>query len=234
MTDMLRYCEAFREIQENREFRKTHKSSAAREGIPGGGEYPVALYSDLAELYERSGCVEGYPGSVTQLSVITLPNDDVAHPVADLSGQLTDGQVILDRELHFKGVFPPVDVPKSLSRSMNRGIGRGKTFDFHRVLADQLYAAYAKARETRHLRIAVGDSGLSDVSKRYLRFGDAFEKLFVNQKRGPQLERRTLAQSEAMAWKALSELPIEELSYLPPTLLERKIAIGAASLEKLW
>ncbi|MDR2178710.1 MAG: V-type ATP synthase subunit B [Synergistaceae bacterium] len=221
MADMLHYCDALREI------------SALRKEIPGRGGYPVAMYSDLAELYERSGCIAGCPGSVTQLSVITAPDDDVTHPVADLSGQLLDGQIVLDRELHAKGIFPPFNVQASLSRSMDRGIGRGKTFDSHRVLADQLRSAYVKARETRLLRAAVGDAGLSEVGKLYLKFGDAFEKFFVGQKgRERQLERRTLAQSEAKAWEVLSELPVEELSCLPQTLLERKIAIGAASPEK--
>jgi V/A-type H+-transporting ATPase subunit B len=217
MVDMLHYCEALREI------------SAARKEIPGRGGYPVAMYSDLAELYERSGCVEGCQGSVTQLPVITVPNGDVTHSVADLSGQLTDGQLVLDRYLLVKGVFPPLDVSASLSRSMDRGIGRGKTFDSHRALADQLYAACAKAKEARRLRFVVGDGGLSDVEKRYLKFGDVFEKSFIDQKEGGRLERRTLAQSEAKAWEVLSVLPVEELSHLPRGLLERKISIGPAS-----
>jgi V/A-type H+-transporting ATPase subunit B len=231
MADMLRYGEALREI------------SAARKEIPGRGGYPVAMYSDLAELYERSGCIAGCPGSVTQLPVITVPNGDVTHPAADLSRQLADGQIVLDRELHASGIFPPVNVPASLSRSMDRGIGCGKTFDFHRVLADQLYSAYVKAKETRRLCFAAGGKGLSEVEKCYLRFGDAFEKSFVGQKRERpekrlerklerKLERRTLAQSEGKAWEVLSELPMEELSGLPRELLERKIAIGAASPEK--
>jgi V/A-type H+-transporting ATPase subunit B len=221
MTDMLRYCEALREI------------SAARKDIPGRRGYPVAMYSDLAELYERSGCVQGCPGSVTQLPVITVPGDDAAHPAADLSAQLTDGRIVLDRELHAKGIFPPVDVLGSLSRSMNRGIGNNKTFESHRVLADQLYAAYAKAKEMKNQRQIASDR-LSDAREHYLRFGDAFEKSFIGQKRGQpgQFERRTLAQSEAIAWKVLSQLPMEELSGLPRALLERKIAIGAASPEK--
>jgi V/A-type H+-transporting ATPase subunit B len=213
MVDMLHYCEALREI------------SAARKEIPGRGGYPVGMYSDLAQLYERSGRVEGCPGSVTQLPVITMPNGDITHPVADLSRQLTDGQLVLDRKLYAKGVFPPLDISESSSRSMNRGIGRGKTFDSHRVLADQLYTAYAKAKEARRQRLAVGDGGLSQLEKRYLNFGDAFERSFVDQKKGKQLERRTFAQSEAKAWEVLSELPIEELFHLPRGLLERKISI---------
>lgn len=223
MADMLHYGEAFQEI------------SAARREITGQGGYSAALYSSLAELYERAGCVAGCPGSVTQVPVITVPN--AAHPVAVLSEQITDGQIVLDRELYAKGVFPPVNVPASLSRSMIRGIGRGKTFDSHRVLADQLYAAYAKARKARRLCFAGGlsdgglsDGGLSDVEKCYLRFGDAFEKSFIGQRRGPfgdcTFETRTLAQSEAKAWEVLSELPLEELS-LPRALLEQKIAMGA-------
>ncbi|MDR1979731.1 MAG: V-type ATP synthase subunit B [Synergistaceae bacterium] len=229
MADMLHYCEALREI------------GTARGDIAGRGGYPVGMYSDLAQIYERSGCVAGRPGSVTQLPVVTMPNDDIAHPVADLTGQITDGQLVLDRRLHAKGVFPPLDVTASLSRPMNKGIGRGKTFDSHRVLAEQLYAAYAKARELSFdLGFNLGfnsrfdprsfapEGGLSDLEKRCLRFGDVFEASFVDQGRGRRFARRTLAQSEAKAWEALSELPIEELSRLPRKLLERKISVGAA------
>jgi V/A-type H+-transporting ATPase subunit B len=214
MTDMLHYCEALREI------------GAAREEIPGRRGYPGYMYSDLAEIYERAGCVAGRPGSVTQLPVISMPDDDITHPVADLSGYITEGQIVLDRRLHARGIFPPVDVLASLSRLMNKGIGRGRTFDSHRALADQLYAAYAKARELTRLRLIVGDDGLSDVEKRYIGFGDAFEKTFVDQRakgHSRVFERRTFAQSEAKAWEVLSELPADELYRLPRPLLERKL-----------
>lgn len=207
MTDMLYYCEALREI------------GAAREEVPGRRGYPGYMYSDLAGIYERAGCITGLPGSVTQLPVIGMPDDDITHPVADLSGYITEGQIILDRRLHEMGVFPPVDVLASLSRLMNRGIGCGRTFDSHRALADQLYVAYARARELSRLRLIVGDEGLSDLEKQYLSFGERFEKLFVDQKDG----KRTLIESESSAWEVLSELPAEELYRLPSSLLDRRL-----------
>jgi V/A-type H+-transporting ATPase subunit B len=208
MTDMLCYGEALREI------------TAARGDFSGLGRrgYPSYLHSDLARIYERAGCVAGRRGSVTQLVVVGTPDDDLTHPVAEATDPIVDGRIVLDRRLHAAGVFPPVDVLASLSRPMHRGIGRGRTFDTHRVLADQLHAAYAKAREANRLKSRIGSEGLSDLEKSYIQFGEAFEKLFVNQR----IERRTFAQSEAKAWDVLRQLPAEELYHLPASLLERK------------
>ena len=199
MTDMLAYCDALREV------------GAAREEIPGRRGYPGYMYSDLAELYERAGCIAGIPGSVTQIPIITMPDDDMTHPVVDLSGYITEGQIVLDRRLRERGVYPPIDVLPCLSRLMNKGIGRGKTFPEHRALADQMYASYARAREVERMRLIVGDDGLSPVERIYLEFGSLFEKRFLAQGQA----RRSLAESEKVAWECLKILPREELFKLP-------------------
>ncbi|MDR2522093.1 MAG: V-type ATP synthase subunit B [Synergistaceae bacterium] len=211
VTDMLNYCDALRDL--NRAIYKTPEK-----------EYPARVYSDLAGIYERAGCAADRPGSVTQLSVLTLPDDDLSHPAALLSAAVADGQIILDRALHARGVFPPVDIAASLSRLMNRGIGRGRTFDSHRDLAGQLHAAWAKAMKVK--RLPAG-SVLSSVERTYIDFADAFECRFLNQRVREtaellSVERRTFAQSEARAWEILSKLPPEELYLLPSALLERK------------
>ncbi|MGI6784409.1 MAG: V-type ATP synthase subunit B [Aminivibrio sp.] len=199
MTDMLAYCDALREV------------AAAREEVPGRRGYPGYMYSDLAEIYERAGCIAGAPGSVTQIPVITMPDDDMTHPVADLSGYITEGQIVLERRLQERGVYPPIDVLPCLSRLMNKGIGKGKTFPEHRSLADQLYASYARAREVERMRLIVGDDGLTDVERKYLEFGRIFETTFLNQGMG----RRSLQQSEESSLNCLRILPSEELFRLP-------------------
>lgn len=199
MTDMLAYCDALREV------------AAAREEIPGRRGYPGYMYSDLAELYERAGCIRGLPGSITQIPIITMPDDDMTHPVVDLSGYITEGQIVLDRRLLDRGVYPPIDVLPCLSRLMNKGIGKGKTFSEHRALADQIYASYARAREVERMRLIVGDDGLSSVEKTYLEFGLAFEKTFLSQGNSG----RTLRESEEEALECLEILPGSELFKLP-------------------
>lgn len=199
MTDMLSYCDALREI------------GAAREEVPGRRGYPGYMYSDLAELYERAGCVKGAPGSVTQIPIITMPDDDMTHPVVDLSGYITEGQITLDRRIRERGVHPPIDVLPCLSRLMNKGIGKGKTFLYHRALADQLYASYARARDVERMRLIVGDEGLTQVEKTYLQFGILFEKRFLSQGK----TRRALDVSEKYAWECLRVLPREEFFKLP-------------------
>jgi V/A-type H+-transporting ATPase subunit B len=212
MTDMLRYCEALREV------------GAARKEFLGRKGYPVYLRSDLAGIYERAGCVAGRRGRVTEIVVVGTPGDDIAHPVADATGYIVDGRIVLDRRLHAAGIFPPVDLPAGFSRLMNRGIGHGRTFDSHSVLAAQLHSAYAKAREGDRLRLRVGNEGLSDLEKSYIKFGEFFEKIFIDQRGGTgAVERRTFAQSEAKAWEALRRLPAEELYCLPGPLSERKL-----------
>lgn len=215
MTDMLAYCDALREV------------AAAREEVPGRRGYPGYMYSDLAELYERAGCIAGAPGSVTQIPIITMPDDDMTHPVVDLSGYITEGQIVLDRRIQERGVYPPVDVLPCLSRLMNKGIGRGKTFPEHRALADQLYASYARAREVERMRLIVGDDGLTSVERQYLRFGAAFEKTFLSQ----GITRRTLAESERCAWKCLETLPRSELFKLPESYVVESLGYSASPLE---
>ncbi len=204
MTDMLAYCDALREV------------AAAREEVPGRRGYPGYMYSDLAELYERAGCIAGAPGSVTQIPIITMPDDDMTHPVVDLSGYITEGQIVLDRRIQERGVYPPVDVLPCLSRLMNKGIGEGRTFPGHRQVADQLFASYARSREAARLRLIVGDEGLTDKEQRYLEFGSIFEKDFLNQ--GDRA--RTIEESLSAALNALSALPDEELYRIPADLLE--------------
>ena len=209
MTDMLAYCDALREV------------AAAREEVAGRRGYPGYMYSDLAELYERAGCLAGAPGSVTQIPVITMPDDDMTHPVADLSGYITEGQIVLERGLQERGIYPPIDVLPCLSRLMNKGIGSGKTFPEHRPLADQLYASYARAREVERMRLIVGDDGLTDGEKKYLDFGRVFEREFLHQ----GMDRRTLKESEERALSCLETLPDDELFRLPERY---RAAIGSS------
>lgn len=169
LTDMTSYCESLREI------------GSAREEIPGRRSYPGYMYTDLATLYERAGRLKGRKGSVTLMPILTMPDDDITHPIPDLTGYITEGQIVLSRSLHRKGIYPPIDVLPCLSRLMNLGIGKGKTRDGHRALADQLYSAYARGMDVRRLVTIVGEEGLSDLDRRYLAFSDEFEKRFVGQ-----------------------------------------------------
>jgi len=204
MTDMLHYCEALREV------------SAAREEAPGRRGFPGYLYSDLAGLYERAGCVKGMKGSITQIPIVSMPGDDMTHPVVDLSGYITEGQIVLDRGLQARGVYPPINVLSSLSRLMNKGIGEGRTFAGHRQVADQLFSAYARSREVSRLRLIVGDEGLTETELYYLRFGSAFERLFLDQGDNAL----SIGESLAAAVKALSTLPDEELYRIPADRME--------------
>lgn len=169
VTDMTNYCDALREV------------SAAREELPGRRGYPGYMYSDLASLYERAGRIKGTPGSVTLLPIVTMPEDDITHPIPDLTGYITEGQIVLSRELHQRGIFPPVDVLPSLSRLMQRGIGAGRTREDHRVIANALYMHYATGRDLRRLEAIVGREGMSDADKKMLDFADAFEHEIVHQ-----------------------------------------------------
>ncbi|HBH62068.1 MAG TPA: V-type ATP synthase subunit B, partial [Nitrospiraceae bacterium] len=172
LTDMTNYCEALREI------------SAASEEVPGRRGYPGYMYSDLASLYERAGRIKQQPGSVTLLPVATMPEDDITHPIPDLTGYITEGQIVLSRELHQKGIFPPVDVLPSLSRLMQRGIGKGHTREDHRRISNQLYTYYARGRDLRRLETIVGKEGMSEKDRLMLDFADLFEREFVNQETG--------------------------------------------------
>jgi|GEM_PF-265 len=212
MTDVLAYGEALREL------------STAREEIPGRRGYPGYLYTDLAMLFERAGRVRGLPGSVTVLPIVTLPDDDITHPIPDLTGYITEGQIVLSRELWGRSISPPVDVLPCLSRVMNAGIGAGHTRAEHRVVADQLYASYARGRSLRQLVTVVGEAALSDSERKVLAFADAFEHRFVSQGR----ERRTLDESFDAAWAILRKLPDEELARIPKDILERHRPASAA------
>lgn len=179
ITDITNYCYALREI------------STAREELPGRRGYPGYMYSDLASIYERAGRIKGRPGSVTMLPVLTMPEDDITHPIADLTGYITEGQIVLSRDLHQKGIFPPIDVLPSLSRLMHNGIGEGSTRADHRKVADRLYKAYARGRELRRLEAIVGRDGMGEADKRMLDFAGAFEQEFV----GQGAERRGIAET---------------------------------------
>jgi V/A-type H+-transporting ATPase subunit B len=198
IADMTHYCEALREI------------ATAREEIPGRRGYPGYMYTDLASIYERAGIVQGRPGSVTQIPIVTMPDDDITHPIADLTGYITEGQVVLSRELHRRGVFPPIDVMPSLSRLMNAGIGRDRTVPEHREWADQLYAVYAGGREARLMAAIVGETGLTEPDRRALAFAQRFEDEFVRQ--GDR--RRTLVETLETGWGLLETLPREDLTRL--------------------
>lgn len=196
MTDMTNYCESLREI------------STLRGEIPSRKGYPGYLYSNLAELYERSGKISGRSGSITQLPILTMPNDDIGHPIPDLSGYITEGQIVFDREMNQKGIYPPINGLPSLSRLMKDGIGEGMTREDHPHLANQLFASYSHLTDVRNLASVIGEEELTAIDHRYLKFGNFFEREFVNQAFD---ENRSIEQTLDLGWKALSELPTEEL-----------------------
>ncbi|MCD6530649.1 V-type ATP synthase subunit B [Candidatus Bathyarchaeota archaeon] len=197
LTDMTNYCEALREV------------SSAMEEIPSRKGYPGYMYSDLASIYERAGRIRGRKGSITQMPILTMPNDDITHPIPDLTGYITEGQVVLDRDLEKKGIYPPVNVLLSLSRLMKDGIGEGRTRDDHADVASQLYAAYARCNEIRALATIIGEEGLSSRDRDYLKFGEEFERRFISQRKD---ENRTIEQTLDIAWDLLSILPEDELT----------------------
>lgn len=222
LTDMTNYCEALREI------------STAREEVPGRRGYPGYMYTDLATIYERAGRIKGNKGSITQLIILTMPDDDITHPIPDLTGYITEGQLVLSRQLHRRGLFPPHDVLPSLSRLMNLGIGEGKTRGDHRGVADQLYAAYAQGRDLRRLVAIVGEEALSERDRRYLKFADDFEQQFVSQGNEDRPIERTLQ----FGWELLSQLPAEELKrikqeYIDKYYVRRKGEVEEKKEEKL-
>ncbi len=196
ITDMTNYCEALREI------------AGARKEVPGRRGYPGYMYTDLASLYERAGVIKGKKGTVTQLGILSMPSDDITHPIPDLTGYITEGQIVVGRDLHRKGIFPPIEVLPSLSRLMNLGIGAGKTREDHRGIADQLYAAYAEGRDLRNLSAVVGEEALSDLDKKFLRFAGEFEDRFVRQGKN---ENRSIEQTLDLGWELLSTIPEAEL-----------------------
>lgn len=201
MSDMTKYADALREI------------SSARREVPGRRGYPGYLYSDLATLYERAGRIEGEEGSITQLPILSMPEDDKTHPIPDLTGYITEGQIVLNRDLHQKGIYPPVQVLGSLSRLMPKGIGGGKTRDDHSGVANQLFASYARGQEVRELATILGEAALSDTDKKYLEFVKRFEDVFVRQNLD---ENRTIEDTLGLGWELLSILPKSELKRVKP------------------
>ena len=204
LTDMTNYCEALREV------------STSHGEIPGRKGYPGYMYSDLAALYERAGCIRGRAGTLTQLPILTMPGDDIGHPIPDLTGYITEGQIVLSRDLHRRGVYPPIDVLPCLSRLMNQGIGAGKTREEHRGVADQLYASYARGRDLRRLVAIIGESALDDLDRQYLGFAADFEAEFVGQGETDRSVEETLD----LGWRLLSRFPRTELKRIRSAHLE--------------
>ena len=196
LTDMTNYCEALREV------------STEREEIPSRKGYPGYLYSDLASIYERAGMIKARAGSITQMPVVTMPNDDISHPVPDLSGYITEGQIVLERDLNQRGIYPPIAGLPSLSRLMKDGIGEGMTREDHAHLASQLFAAYARVKDIRALASVIGEEELTPLDHKYLEFGDAFERQFLSQNFD---EDRSIEQTLDLGWKVIAVLPREEL-----------------------
>jgi V/A-type H+-transporting ATPase subunit B len=206
LVDYTFYAEALREI------------SAARKEIPGRRGYPGYLYTDLASMYERAGKIKGKIGSITYIPILTMPEDDKTHPIADLTGYITEGQVILSRELHRRGIYPPIDVLPSLSRLKDKGIGEGKTREDHADVLNQLFACYARGKEARELALILGEAALSDVDKIYLDFADVYEEEFVKQ---GEFEARSIIDTLDLGWRLLRTIPKSELKRIRPEYLEK-------------
>jgi V/A-type H+-transporting ATPase subunit B len=203
LTDITNYCEALREI------------AAARQEIPGRRGYPGYMYSDLASLYERAGRIQGQPGSVTQLIHLTMPDDDITHPIPDLTGYITEGRIVLSRDLHQRGIAPPIDVLPSLSRLMNAAIGEGQTRADHRAVADQLYALYAEGRDLRRLVAIIGEEALTEADQRIMDFTNRFEEAFIGQGAANRQTEETLG----LAWQLLRPLPARTLKRIPQAMI---------------
>ena len=206
MTDITSYCEALREF------------SSSKGEIPGRKGYPGYLYSDLASLYERAGVIDTAKGSVTQIPILTMPNDDITHPVPDLTGYITEGQIVLDRSLDQNGIYPPISVLPSLSRLMKDGIGEGYTRKDHQDVANQLFSCYAKVGDARALASVIGEDELSAIDKKYLEFGKAFEEHFIGQ---AHHENRSIIETLEIGWKLLRMLPREELDRIDTKVLDQ-------------
>ncbi len=205
LTDMTNYCDALREI------------GSAREEIPGRRGYPGYMYTDLASIYERAGMIKGRKGSVTQIPILTMPDDDITHPIADLTGYITEGQIVLSRHLHRMNYFPPIDVLPSLSRLMNNGIGENRTREDHRALANQLYACYAEGRDIRRLVAIVGEEALTELDRNYLKFADDFEQQMINQRD----TERGIMDTLGLGWRLLQRITKAELKRVNKDLISR-------------
>lgn len=206
ITDITNYAEALREV------------SAARKEVPGRRGYPGYLYTDLATMYERAGRIKGNPGSITMIPILSMPEDDITHPIPDLTGYITEGQIILGRELHRKGVTPPINVLPSLSRLKDKGIGRGKTREDHADTMNQLFAAYSRGKDAKELAVILGDAALSDTDKLYAKFADAFEEEYVSQ---GVYTNRSIEETLDLGWKLLSILPRAELKRIRDEYLDK-------------
>ena len=206
LTDMTNYCEALRQI------------GAAREEVPGRRGYPGYMYTDLAGIYERAGIIKGVKGSVTQIPILTMPGDDITHPIPDLTGYITEGQIVVNRDLHRKGIYPPINVLPSLSRLMNLGIGKGHTREDHKKVSDQLYAAYAEGNDLRGLVAIVGKDALSERDRMFLEFADLFEDRFVRQ---GLYEDRSIEETLDLSWELLATLPEEQLVRIDRELIQK-------------
>ena len=206
LTDMTSYCEAMREV------------SSSKGEIPSRKGYPGYMYSDLASIYERAGIVKGVNGSVTQIPILSMPNDDITHPIPDLTGYITEGQIVLDRTLNGKSIYPPVSVLPSLSRLMKDGIGEGFTREDHQDVANQLFSSYAHSEDARNLAAVIGEEELSDTDKAYLKFGDEFESRFIGQ---DPSDNRTIEKTLDLGWELLGLLPRAELDRIDTKLLDK-------------
>ncbi|MDZ4064031.1 MAG: V-type ATP synthase subunit B [Coriobacteriia bacterium] len=216
LTDMTYYCEALREV------------SAARKEVPGRRGYPGYLYTDLATLYERAGRIKGRKGSITQIPILSMPEDDKTHPIPDLTGYITEGQIILDRNLHRRGVFPPVAVLPSLSRLKQKGIGPGKTREDHADLSNQLFGAYARGIQAKELAVILGETALSDADKAFAAFADAFEDRFIRQ---GEHEERSVEETLAIGWELAATLPRTELKRIKDEFVEKYLPAGEQAVE---
>ncbi len=205
LTDMTNYCEALREI------------SAARKEIPGRRGYPGYLYTDLSSIYERAGRIKDRRGSITQIPILTMPEDDKTHPIADLTGYITEGQIILSRAMHKKGIYPPVDVMQSLSRLKDKGIGEGKTRKDHADVFNQLFSGYARGKEAQELAVILGEAALSDIDRVFFKFADEFERRYIAQ---GDHEDRGIFETLDLGWRLLAALPKSELKRIRPEYLE--------------
>jgi V/A-type H+-transporting ATPase subunit B len=214
LTDMTNYCEALREV------------SAARKEIPGRRGYPGYLYTDLATIYERAGRIKGKEGSITQIPILTMPEDDITHPIPDLTGYITEGQTILSRELHRKGIYPPINVLPSLSRLKDKGIGEGKTREDHAEVLNQLFAAYARGKEAKELAAILGEAALTEDDLKFAEFADQYEAKFVSQ---GENENRPIEETLKLGWSLISMLPRGELKRLKDKTIEKYMPVSVPS-----
>ncbi|RKZ00674.1 MAG: V-type ATP synthase subunit B [Candidatus Hydrothermota bacterium] len=217
LTDMTNYCEALREV------------SAARKEVPGRRGYPGYLYTDLATIYERAGRIKGKKGSITLIPILTMPEDDKTHPIPDLTGYITEGQIILSRALHRKKIYPPVDVMASLSRLKDKGIGKDKTREDHSDLFNQLFAAYARGKEVQELAVILGEAALSDIDKLYYQFADEFEERYIGQ---GEYEERPIEKTLDLGWELLAMFPTKELKRIRDEYIEKYYTKFRAKYER--